>query len=69
MAEFELVGYFEGKKFMWDGTPYESKDAAAEVAATYREENFATRIVEGEGVFGVYTRRVVTEIVVEGPPP
>jgi hypothetical protein len=69
MAELELVGYFDGKKFMWDGTPYDTKAAAEEVAAKYREDDFETEIVEEDGVFGVYTRRVVTEIVVEGPPP
>jgi hypothetical protein len=56
------------KKFLWDGETYETKDAAAEVENKYKSENFETRILEEEGKFLVYTRREVTEVVVEGAP-
>ena len=61
--------YFDGMKFMWDGIDYESADDAKKAQAEYEKENFETRIVEEEDKIHVYTRRVVTEITVEGPPP
>jgi hypothetical protein len=59
----------DGKKFMWDGREYETADEAKQVQAEYEKENFETRLVEEDGKFFVYSRRVVTEVVVEGPPP
>jgi hypothetical protein len=57
------------KKFLWDGETYDTKDAAAEAENKYKTDNFETRLLEEEGKFLVYTRRVVTEVVVEGAPP
>jgi hypothetical protein len=51
----------DGKKFMWDGQPYESKEAAARAAESYQNEKFQIQIVEEEGKFLVYTRRTVKE--------
>ena len=59
----------DGMKFMWDGEEYESLDAATKVQAEYEKEDFETRVVEEDGTFHVYSRRVVTEIVVDGAPP
>jgi hypothetical protein len=60
---------FEGKKFMWDGKTYETEDLAKDAEKTYKENGFETRrISEGDG-FSLYTRRVVTEIVIEGEAP
>jgi hypothetical protein len=56
------------KKFLWDGETYETKDVATEVENKYKAENFETRVLEEEGKFLVYTRREVTEVVVEGAP-
>lgn len=58
----------EGKKYMWDGEEYESKAAAQENIKKYNADNFETKLVEEEGKHLVFTRRVVTEIVVEGEP-
>ena len=57
------------KKFLWDGETYDTKDAATEVENKYKTDKFETRLLEEEGKFLVYTRRVVTEVVVEGAPP
>lgn len=64
-----LARKFEDKKFMWDGKIYETKQEAEEVMEGYKVKDFETRIVEEENKFFLYTRRVVKEVVVEGPPP
>lgn len=59
----------EGKKFMWDGETYEGMEQAKTAEEKYKKDNFETRIVEEEGKPLVYSRRVVTEVVVEGEAP
>lgn len=59
----------DGKKFMWDGETYEGMEKAKTAQEEYKKNNFETRIVEEEGKPLVYTRRVVTEVVVEGNAP
>jgi hypothetical protein len=61
--------FFDGLKFMWDGKDYESSDEAEKVKQEYEKQNFETRTVEENGKVQIYTRRVVTEVKVEGPPP
>lgn len=53
----------DGKKFMWDGQFYPSKEDASGAERAYRNENFEVRVVEHEGKFLVYTRRVVKQVV------
>lgn len=65
----QLARKFDDKKFMWDGKIYETEEEAKDVMEKYKENNFETRMIEEEGKYLVYTRRVVKEIVVEGPPP
>lgn len=59
----------DGKKFMWDGESYEGMEQAKTAEETYQKDNFETRIIEEEGKPLVYTRREVTEIVLEGEAP
>jgi len=59
----------DGKKFMWDEVVYESEKEAQEVKQKYASDNFEVELVEEEKQYLLYTRRVVTEIVVEGEPP
>ena len=64
----EIAKIIDGKKFMWDGETYPGKEKAQEVKSNYEKEGFETRLIkEGEEYF-VYSRRVVTEIVIEGQP-
>ena len=56
----------DGKKFMWDGKDYESPDEAKTKMAEYEKEGFEVRMVEEEDKVHVYTRRVVTEVQVDG---
>ncbi len=58
-----------GKKVMWDGVVYESEKETQEVKQTYENDNFEVELVEEEEKYLLYTRRVVTEIVLEGEPP
>lgn len=65
MDNFKII---DGKKHMWDGEDYESESAARENIAKYSENGFETKLIEEEGKYLVYTRRVVTEVKVEGEP-
>ena len=56
----------EGKKFMWDGRTYESEEKAKEIEENYKKEGFETLIIQEGNDSLVYTRKVVTEIVLEG---
>jgi hypothetical protein len=64
----DSVKILDTKKFMWDGETYDSRPAAEEAENKYKEQSFETQILEEEGKFLVYTRREVTEVVVEGAP-
>ncbi len=66
--EVQKARVFEDRKFMWDGKVYETEKEALENKNLYEKENFETRLVNNEGKFLLYTRRVVTEVVVEGAP-
>ena len=58
-----------GKKFMWDSVVYESKKEAEDTMRKYKDDNFEVELKEEKGKYLLYTRRVVTEIVVEGEAP
>ncbi len=57
---------YEGKKFMWDGRTYESEEKAKEIEESYQQDGFDTLVVREGNDSLVYTRRIVTEIVLEG---
>ena len=61
----EMIQFCDGKKFIWDGEEYESKEAAAAVETTYKEKGFEVRSVSKGGKVFLYTRRVVTEVVID----
>jgi len=59
----DLAMIKDGKKFMWDGATYESREQAVRAAESYQACGFETQIEE-EGVeFTVYSRRVAQEVV------
>lgn len=64
MVENYLI--IDGYKYMWDGKEYDDKTTTNETEDSYKSENFQTKIIEDNGKFLIYTRRVVTEVVVEG---
>jgi len=55
----------DGKKFMWDKGNYSTEIEAKEKIKKYEKDGFETRLVEEDGKYLVYTRRVVTEIILE----
>ena len=61
--------WVNGDKFMWDGGTCATRDEADARAAAYAEDGFETQVIEADGAHAVYTRRVVTEIVLEGEAP
>jgi len=54
----------DGKKFMWDGSVYATREEASPVEAAYQKDNFEVHVTEEEGKFLIYTRRLVKEVVV-----
>jgi len=58
----------DSKKYMWDGSTYETQNEASEKKSQYEGEGFEAQLLEELGQFLVYTRRVVTDVVVEGSP-
>ena len=54
------------RKFLWDGEIYESESAANEVVTKYRSDGFETKLLAENDKYLVYTRRVVTDVKVEG---
>ena len=54
----------DGKKFMWDGRFYATREEASTAKKAYQLENFEVCQTEEEGKFLVYTRKVIKEVVV-----
>ena len=64
----ELARIFNGKKFMWDGKVYTDEKERREISQKYKDDGFEVEPVEEENQYFLFTRRVVTEVVVEGQP-
>ncbi|NQT84592.1 hypothetical protein HQ563_16355 [bacterium] len=67
--EVEEVKHLENEKYMWDGAIYDTEEEAENKKAEYQEKDFQVQLFEQEGKYLLYTRRVVTEIVLEGEAP
>ena len=61
----DKVRFFDGKKFMWDSEEYADKKEAKEAQKKYSEKGFEVQSCGEGGKVLLYTRRVVTEVVVE----
>jgi hypothetical protein len=59
----------DGKKYIWDGSTYDSEPASEDQATNYKRENFEVQVVGQGEIYLVYSRRVVTDVVVEGEAP
>jgi hypothetical protein len=55
----------DGKKFMWDKGIYSTEAEAKEKMTQYQKKDFEVVLLNEEGKHLLYTRRVVTEIVLE----
>ena len=61
----EQARFFDGKKFMWDGEEYDSEKKAKAARKQYGEKGFEVQLCREDDNVLLYTRRVVTEIVLE----
>jgi hypothetical protein len=61
----DLAKKIDGKKFMWDKGRYSTDQEAHEKMAQYEKDGFEAECMEENGKYLVYTRRLVTEIVLE----
>ena len=61
----DMAKKMDGKKFMWDNRNYSTETEAKEKMAIYEKDGFETRLIKKESKFLLYTRRIVTEIVLE----
>ncbi len=65
----DISKIINGKKYMWDNVVYESKKEAQDLMEKFKKDNFEVELIEEDKQFLLYTRRLVTEVVVEGEPP
>jgi len=56
--------FCDGKKYMWDGSLYSTREEVSAVEGAYQKNNFEVCVKEEDGKFLVYTRKVIKEIVV-----
>ncbi|MBL6949105.1 MAG: hypothetical protein ISR57_00525 [Bacteroidales bacterium] len=59
------VKFFNGEKFMWDGITHENENNMQKMKAEYETNNFEIRIIQEEEKYFLFTRRVVTEIIID----
>jgi len=55
----------EGKKYIWDNGLYSSEQEAEEKKNSYLKDDFEVVLLNEEDKYLLYTRRIVTEIVLE----
>ena len=67
--EVEEVKHLENEKYMWDGAIYDTEEEAKNKKDEYEAQDFQVQLLEQEDKYLLYTRRVVTEIVLEGEAP
>ena len=56
--------FCDGRKFLWDGSLYATREEVSPVEESYRKNNFEVQVTEEEGKFLIYTRKVIKEVVV-----
>jgi hypothetical protein len=56
--DIPLAQKIEGKKFLWDNVNYESREVAQKAMEAYEQEGFEVELIEIEGQFLVYSRRL-----------
>jgi len=60
----ERARFFDGRKFMWDGQPYDNQTKAAEVEKEYKGKGFEVQRCTEDGKVLLYSRRVAAETAV-----
>jgi hypothetical protein len=57
----------DGKKFMWDGRLYTTRDEASTVREACQKDGFEVLVKEEGGEFLIYTRRTVKGVAPIAP--
>jgi len=58
--DIPLAIKFEGKKYMWDGTLYDTEDQAHQTGGAYQKEGFEVHVSKDTDKYLVYSRRLAT---------
>ncbi len=61
----EQARFFDGRKFMWDGEEYDSEKKAKDIQKQYEGNGFEVELCREDDKVLLYTRRIVTEIVLD----
>ncbi|NIM48238.1 MAG: hypothetical protein GTO22_03105 [Gemmatimonadales bacterium] len=61
----ERARLFDGKKYLWDGQEYDTEAAARKAEKEYASNGFEVRLWREQELVLLYTRRVVTEVIVD----
>lgn len=64
----DLARVFDSKKFMWDSKTYENEKDMKEVQQKYLDDGFEVQVVNEENNYFIFSRRVASEVLVEGQP-
>jgi len=64
----QLSRIFDGKKYMWDGSTYDNEQSAFEISKKYQSDGFEAKVINEEGKFFVFSRRLVKEVIIEDQP-
>ena len=59
--DIPLAKNFDGKKYLWDGSVYETEDQARQNLHAYQKEGFEARICKNTDTYLVYSRRVAVK--------
>lgn len=60
----QIAIFTDGRKFMWDGCSYDTREEALRAADLYQKDGFEVQLREEEGKTLVYTRRLVGQVAV-----
>jgi hypothetical protein len=60
----QVALFIEGRKFMWDGCLYDTREEALRAADPYQKDGFEVQMRDEEGKTLVYTRRLVGQVAV-----
>lgn len=65
----DLAKIIGEKKFMWDGKIYKSEKDAEEAKVQYETDGFEIQVFTKNDKYYVYSRRVITDVVVDDQAP
>lgn len=53
----------DNRKYMWDGKIYENEGEALNAASGYKKDNFDVQLIQEDGKYLIYTRRVAASTI------